>query len=319
MMLTSGGRARQRIGPEVVEALEVVPQRVREVLVEGHDPGVIGAGHHPAPALLEQADADLATELVVDVAADTEREVDLLRLEPGDLLAKQLERRVVVGARHPEQFLVALVAAEDRVRQVEEDDRRLGEVGEALVLEPAAGHQVAGDRGIDDLVGVDGAVRRDVVDDRLVGDRLVADARPAVPRRALPEALGRGVGVDLRRLEPVLGRRPRRGRARRSASRPAMSERLNASVFGHSAFDPKPSASRWYGVSRSDEPSPEKTVRIVTVWPSSRRLAMRPPHESATSSGCGATKTWVMAGRVYRAARPAGRRALDLTRTRPGR
>ena len=44
-----------------------------------------------------------------------------------------------------------------------------------------------------------------------------------------------------------------------------MSERLNASVFGHSAFEPKPSASRWYGVSRSAEPSPEKTVRIVTV------------------------------------------------------
>src|ERR1700693_1410486 len=33
---------------------------------------------------------------------------------------------------------------------------------------------------------------------------------------------------------------------------------------------------------------------------------MSPPHESATSSGCGATKTWVMAGRVYRAA-PSGR------------
>ncbi len=40
---------------------------------------------------------------------------------------------------------------------------------------------------------------------------------------------------------------------------------------------------------------------IVTFWPSSRRLAMSPPHERATSSGCGATKTWVMAGRVYRA------------------
>src|SRR4029079_3746338 len=40
---------------------------------------------------------------------------------------------------------------------------------------------------------------------------------------------------------------------------------------------------------------------IDTVWPSSRRLAIRPPHESATSSGWGATKTWVMAGRVYRA------------------
>src|SRR5688572_22845214 len=41
---------------------------------------------------------------------------------------------------------------------------------------------------------------------------------------------------------------------------------------------------------------------IVTFWPSSRRLAMRPPHERATSSGRGATKTCVMAGRVYPAA-----------------
>src|SRR5437773_3786492 len=39
---------------------------------------------------------------------------------------------------------------------------------------------------------------------------------------------------------------------------------------------------------------------IVTFWPSSRRLAISPPQESATSSGCGATKTWAMAGRVYR-------------------
>src|SRR6185436_20308629 len=40
---------------------------------------------------------------------------------------------------------------------------------------------------------------------------------------------------------------------------------------------------------------------IVTFWPSSRRLAIMPPHESATSSGCGAMKTWVTAPRVYRA------------------
>src|SRR6478752_1289924 len=39
---------------------------------------------------------------------------------------------------------------------------------------------------------------------------------------------------------------------------------------------------------------------IDTVWPSSRRLAISPPQERATSSGWGATKTWVMAGRVYR-------------------
>ena len=185
------------------------------------------------------------------MTADAERQVDLLRLEPGDLLAEQLERRVVVGARRAEQLVVALVAAEDRVGQVEEHDRRLGEVGEPLVLEPAPGHQVAGRGGIDDVVGVDGALRRDVVDDGLVGERLVADARPAVPRRALPEALGGGVGVGLGRLEPVLVAAHAGTRAAVGQSA-WMSLRLNASVAGHSAFEPKPSASRWYGVSRSD-------------------------------------------------------------------
>ena len=58
------------------------------------------------------------------------------------------------------------------------------------------------------------------------------------------------VGVDLRGLEPVLGRGP--GRDERGG-RPvgldvAAVERLGA---GQSAFEPKPSASRWYGVSRS--------------------------------------------------------------------
>src|SRR5665811_2250563 len=75
-----------------------------------------------------------------------------------------------------------------------------------------------------------------------------------------------------------------------------MLERLNASVVGQIALLPKPRASRWYGVSVLVAPFPEKTVMIVTLCPSSRRLAMRPPQESATSSGWGATKTWVMAG-----------------------
>ena len=83
-----------------------------------------------------------------------------------------------------------------------------------------------------------------------------------------------------------------------------MCARLKASVTGQTAFDPKPSASRWYGVSRSAFPVPEYSVRIVTFWPSSRRLAMSPPHESATSSGWGAMKTWVMAGEYSRA--PSG-------------
>src|SRR5215210_5967383 len=62
-------------------------------------------------------------------------------------------------------------------------------------------------------------------------------------------------------------------------------DRLKASVTGHIAFVPNPSASRWYDVSSPFVPPPEKTVRIVTFCPSSRRLAMRPPQESATSSG----------------------------------
>src|SRR6188474_1319562 len=95
--------------------------------------------------------------------------------------------------------------------------------------------------------------------------------------------------------------------------------RLNASVTGHIAFDPNPSASRWYS-SRPLLPSvgpPENTVRIVTFWPSSRRLAMSPPQESAASSGCGATNTWVMAGRVYQAA-PCRRLAREPLRADQG-
>src|SRR3954452_15486365 len=84
-----------------------------------------------------------------------------------------------------------------------------------------------------------------------------------------------------------------------------MCARLKDSVTGQTAFEPNPSASRWYSVSPDPFdpalPAPENTVTIVTVWPSSRRLAIRPPQESATSSGWGATKTCVMAGRVYRA------------------
>ncbi len=79
-----------------------------------------------------------------------------------------------------------------------------------------------------------------------------------------------------------------------------MFSRLNASVVGQIALLPKPSASRWYWVRPAADPLPEKTVTIVTFWPSSRRLAISPPQESATSSGWGATKTWVMARRVYR-------------------
>ena len=212
-MLTSLGSEADHLRAEVLEAVEVVPPGVREVLVEDDLARVVRPGHDPAPRLVEQRDADLAAELMVDVPADAERQVDLLRLQADDLLAEEVERRRVVGSRRAQQLVVALVAAEDRVGQVEEDDGRLGEVGEALVLEPPAGHQVAGGGRIDDLLGEDRALGRQVVDDRLTGERLGADAGAAVPRRALPEALGRLVGVDLGRLE----------RSRRRPATPARS------------------------------------------------------------------------------------------------
>src|SRR3990172_1128968 len=72
--------------------------------------------------------------------------------------------------------------------------------------------------------------------------------------------------------------------------------RRNASVEGQIAFEPKPSAARWYSLSPLPAGGPpEKTEMMVTFWPSSRRLAMRPPHESAASSGCGEVKTWAIA------------------------
>ncbi len=190
--------------------LEIGPPRVREVLVERDDPGVLRPRHHPATTLLEKADTDIAAELVIDVPTDAERQVDLLRLESRDLPAQDLERGGVVRAGRPEQLLVALVAAEHGVRQVQEDDRRLGEVGEALVLDPSARHQFAGRGRRHHVVGVDRALGGQVVDDHLVRERLVADAGPAIPRRALPEPLGGRVRVGLRRIEPVVVGRPGR-------------------------------------------------------------------------------------------------------------
>ena len=87
------------------------------------------------------------------MVADPERQVQLLRLEPDDLAAEDVERRRVVVARRVQELLVARVAAEDRVGQVEEDDRCLGERRERLVLEPAPGHELAGGGGVDQLVG----------------------------------------------------------------------------------------------------------------------------------------------------------------------
>jgi len=106
---------------------------------------------------------------MVDVVADTQREVELLRLEPGDLAAEDLVRRLVVVARRGEELVVALVAAKDGIRQVEKDDRRFGEQGKPFVLESALGRQLAGRGGLDDLLRQDGALGRQLVDHRLAG------------------------------------------------------------------------------------------------------------------------------------------------------
>jgi hypothetical protein len=119
-----------------IEALEPFQPRVREVLVERDLAGPLRARHDPLARLGEERDAGVAAELVIDVVADREREVHELRSRAGDLSPQDRDRRVVVLANRAEELVVALVAAEDRVGQVEEDDRRLGEIGEALVLDP---------------------------------------------------------------------------------------------------------------------------------------------------------------------------------------
>ena len=87
-------------------------------------------------------------------------------------------------------------------------------------------------------------------------------------------------------------------------SAPTLSRR-KASVFGQTALDPKPSAARWYSLRASaSRGPPEKTETMATFCPSSRRLAMRPPQESAASSGWGEMKTWVIAPEDSIGARP---------------
>jgi hypothetical protein len=60
----------------------------------------------------EQVDAGLPAQLVVDVTADPERQIDVLRLKSIDLPAEQLRHRDVVGAWRAEQLLVAVLAAD---------------------------------------------------------------------------------------------------------------------------------------------------------------------------------------------------------------
>ncbi len=106
---------------------------------------------------------------MIDMAADAEWQIELLRLQPLDLATDELAELQIIVAGRPEQLGLALVATEHRVRLVEEDDRGFREIREALVLDPAARHEVAGRGGVDDLVGHDGALRRQLVDDGLAG------------------------------------------------------------------------------------------------------------------------------------------------------
>jgi hypothetical protein len=67
-------------GGEVLQAPEVVPPGVREVLVVGDDPGVLRPRHHPATTLLQERHAHLPHELVIHVVAHAQRQVDILGL-----------------------------------------------------------------------------------------------------------------------------------------------------------------------------------------------------------------------------------------------
>ena len=151
---------------------------------------------------------------MVDVVADAQREVDLLRFQPRDLAAQQVDRRRVVATGGAQQLGVTLVAAVDRIGQVEVDDRGLREQGVPLVLEATGRGDVAGRLGLHELLGQDRALVRLVVEERLARDRLVVDVRAPVPRRALPEPSSGRVGVLLRGLETVGRGRPRRRHGR---------------------------------------------------------------------------------------------------------
>src|SRR4051812_40066498 len=117
----------------VVEQREVLPPRVREVLVQDDAADVLRAGHDPPATLVQEVEAGVARQPVVDVAADAHRQVDALRLEARDLAAEELRGRGIIGARVAQKLVVALVAAEHGVGQVQPDDADLRKGREPLV------------------------------------------------------------------------------------------------------------------------------------------------------------------------------------------
>ena len=119
------------------------------------------------------------------------------------------------------------------------------------------------------------------------------DVGAARPGRALPELAGLRVGPLLRQVEPLGICHPRRA-AGRDRVRPRSRARCCRAGRPRSAAR-RPCCQSQGSCAGSRPPAPpEKTLMIVTAWPSSRRLATRPPQESAMSSGWAPTKTWVM-------------------------
>ena len=240
--LTSDGMPASASGPSWSSVRKSFHERVREVLVEDDGPRVIGTGHHPAVARQQQVDAGLPAELVVDVAPDAEGEVELLGLEPVDLAAQETLEADVALARCPEQLVVGRVPTEDRVRLVEEDDRRLGEVGVPLILEATAGHEVAGRRSIDDLVGED---RRPASAASSMTAWPASDSLRMLARRYHDDRCQKRL-ADASASDWVASRPSSSASQAGTIGKSGRIElRLNASVDGHMVLLPKPSASRW--------------------------------------------------------------------------
>ena len=159
-----------------------------------------------ARSSLEQGQAGVAAEPVVDVAADAEREVHLLWLESQDLAAQDLDRGLVVLERLAQQRVVALVAAMDGVGQVQVDEGGLDEVGPALVLGLAQRGRVRRR----EVEAVERALGRHVVAERSVVVRVVGDVGAASPGGSLPELACLGVGALLGDVDAVGIGLPRR-------------------------------------------------------------------------------------------------------------
>src|SRR5207253_4184693 len=121
------------VGGKILEPAELAPPSVREILVEGDDTRPFRPGHDPPTTIAQHRHACVTNKLVVDVVADAERKIDLLRFEAGDLATENIRRVAIVRARHPQALVVALLAAERGARQGQAHDRSLRETRIKLV------------------------------------------------------------------------------------------------------------------------------------------------------------------------------------------